>query len=129
MSLKSPVFTTLLPLGEAPPDGVKNPSPSPSSNKAGCGVKVEQQKGPLPKPESSELRAHQLVCVGVKKGGVRSGCISIQQCLPTRSVWEVGRREVVVERGGLSSEQNGAMGWNKAARRGAAGLARPGQGP
>lgn len=51
-----------------------------------------------------------------------SGCISIQQWLPIRSVWEVGRREGGGDfgQGNPFSEQNSAMGWNKAARRGTA---------
>lgn len=51
-----------------------------------------------------------------------SGCISIQSLLPMRSVWEVEKREdgICGGRGSPSSEQNSAMGWNKAARRGAA---------
>lgn len=80
-----------------------------------------------------QSRAHRVVCVflcGSEGGGCaeRSGCISIQQWRPMRSVWEVRRREGGGGQGSPSSEQNGAMGWNKAARRGGGliGPARPG---
>lgn len=88
-----------------------------------------------------QSRPHRVVCVcvcflcGCEDGRCVewNGCISIQQRLPTRSVWVVGWREGGGGGGGgwgsPSSEQNSVMGWNKAARRGAAGLARPGQGP
>ncbi|KAA8589960.1 hypothetical protein FQN60_013325 [Etheostoma spectabile] len=73
-------------------------------NKAGRGVKVEQQKGLVPKPESSARWWGGVEC---------SGCISIQQWLPTRSVWEVGRseggREVVV--GGAALPQSRTVQW------------------
>lgn len=60
-------------------------------------------------------------CVGVNVGvGVVKNCISIQQLLPRRRVWEVGRKEGGGGWGKPSPEQNGAMGWNKAARREAA---------
>lgn len=59
------------------------------------------------------------VCVFVWEwkwgGGVEwSGCISIQQWLPVRSVWEVGRREggmVVVVVGGAALPQSRTVRW------------------
>lgn len=67
------------------------------------------------------------VCVFASEGeggGVEhwSCCISIQQWLPMRSVWEAGGREGCdgFGQGRPFSGRNSAMGWNKAARRGTA---------
>lgn len=54
-----------------------------------------------------QWRAHRVVCVCFCVGVEGGGCISIQQWLPMRSVWEVERREA--GSGGGKAEQCDGM--------------------